>query len=222
MCGWTGAGPRASSAVTGELEVLLRSATGTEHTRMVLLSGDAGVGKTRLLTEALDRLTADGWRTLVGHCLDFGETSMPYLPFAEMLAQVGEVAPELVEQDLHPALARLRHRAPADEPSEGLDRAEVFEAMYALRRGPRRPRARRPGHRGRPLGRRQHPRPDQLPALPPPPGPLPDRGDLPLRRDAPPPPAAPARGRVGPTPRRRAGAARPAALPAPCAGWSSR
>ncbi len=56
---------------------------------------------------------------------------MPYLPFAEMLGQVGEVAPEL-DQELHPALARLRHRAPADEASEGLDRAEVFEAMYAL------------------------------------------------------------------------------------------
>ena len=115
-----------------ELEVLLRSAAGSDQTRMVLLSGDAGVGKTRLLTEAIERLTADGWRALVGHCLDFGETSMPYLPFAEMLAQVGEAAPELVESELHPALARLRHRAPADEPSEGLDRAEVFEAMYAL------------------------------------------------------------------------------------------
>ncbi len=115
-----------------ELEVLLRSATGSDQTRMVLLSGDAGVGKTRLLTEAIDRLVAEGWRALVGHCLDFGETSMPYLPFAEMIAQVGEVAPELVESELHPALARLRHRAPADEPSEGLDRAEVFEAMHAL------------------------------------------------------------------------------------------
>jgi DNA-binding CsgD family transcriptional regulator/tetratricopeptide (TPR) repeat protein len=115
-----------------ELEVLLRSATGSDQTRMVLLSGDAGVGKTRLLTEALDRLGAEGWRALVGHCLDFGETSMPYLPFAEMIAQVGEVAPELVENELHPALARLRHRAPAGDPSEGLDRAEVFEAMYAL------------------------------------------------------------------------------------------
>ena len=58
-------------------------------TRMVLLSGDAGVGKTRLLTEALDRLAAQGWHCLIGHCLDFGETSMPYLPFAEMLGQVG-------------------------------------------------------------------------------------------------------------------------------------
>jgi predicted ATPase len=115
-----------------ELKVLLRSATGSDQTRMILLSGDAGVGKTRLLTEAVDQLTQDGWRVLVGHCLDFGETSMPYLPVAEMLAQVGEVAPELVESELHPALARLRHRAPTEEPSEGLDRAEVFEAVYAL------------------------------------------------------------------------------------------
>src|SRR3954454_10378487 len=116
----------------GQLEALLRAATGPDQSRMVLLSGDAGVGKTRLLTEAIDRLTADGWRALVGHCLDFGESSMPYLPFAEMLAHVGEVALELVEHALHPALARVRHRLPADDPSEGLDRAEVFEAMFAL------------------------------------------------------------------------------------------
>src|SRR3954453_13441308 len=83
----------------GELEVLLRSATGTEHTRLLLLSGDAGVGKTRLLTEALTHLTAAGTRAVVSHCIDFGETSMPFPPFAEMPAQVGEVAPELVEQD---------------------------------------------------------------------------------------------------------------------------
>ena len=57
---------------------------------MVLLSGDAGVGKTRLLTEALGRLAEQGWHPLIGHCLDFGDTSMPYLPFAEMLGQVGD------------------------------------------------------------------------------------------------------------------------------------
>ena len=73
-----------------ELEDLLRTASGADGTRMVLLSGDAGVGKTRLLTEALDRLAEQGWHRLIGHCLDFGETSMPYLPFAEMLGQVGQ------------------------------------------------------------------------------------------------------------------------------------
>ncbi len=126
---------RTESLVGRDLELAdllgAASAAGSE-TRMVLLSGDAGVGKTRLLSEALDRLAAQGWRTLVGHCLDFGETSMPYLPFAEMLGQVEQTAPELVGRGLPPALARLRHRGSAEEPAEGLDRAEVFEAMYAL------------------------------------------------------------------------------------------
>jgi predicted ATPase len=36
----------------------------------VLLAGDAGVGKTRLLTELRDRAVDAGWRVLAGHCLD--------------------------------------------------------------------------------------------------------------------------------------------------------
>jgi DNA-binding CsgD family transcriptional regulator/tetratricopeptide (TPR) repeat protein len=117
-----------------ELDALLRSATGPERTRMVLLSGDAGVGKTRLLNEAVDRLVEQGWHALVGHCLDFGGTSMPYLPFAEMLGQVAATVPELAESPAvaNQVLARLRHQPPAQEPSEGLGRAEVFEAVYAL------------------------------------------------------------------------------------------
>jgi len=117
-----------------ELEELLSAATSPEGTRMVLLSGDAGVGKTRLLTEALERLGDQGWRALVGHCLDFGETSMPYLPFAEMLAQLPDAVPGQPDEQLaaHPALSRLRRQVPAEEPAEGLDRADVFEAVYAL------------------------------------------------------------------------------------------
>ena len=51
----------------------------------VLLSGDAGVGKTRLLIELRDRAKAEGWRVYAGHCLDFGESALPYLPFSELL-----------------------------------------------------------------------------------------------------------------------------------------
>lgn len=58
-------------------------------TRLVLVPGEAGVGKTRLLTEAVARWEQDGWRCLVGHCLDLGEGSMPYLPFAEIARSAG-------------------------------------------------------------------------------------------------------------------------------------
>ena len=117
-----------------ELEALLRSSSSASATRMVLLSGDAGVGKTRLLDEALGRLREQGWTRLVGHCLDFGDTSMPYLPFAEMLAQVGEIDPDLASRlsTTHPALARLGRRPSGEDPGEGLDRSEVFEAVHAL------------------------------------------------------------------------------------------
>ena len=123
-----------------ELAALLRAATaadGSDPTRMVLLSGDAGVGKTRLVTEVLDQLGEQGWHRLVGHCLDFGETSMPYLPVTQMLGAIAQSSPELGQRlvGAHPALARLQHPSSAGtapEPSEGLDRAEVFEAVRAL------------------------------------------------------------------------------------------
>ena len=112
-----------------ELDALLRDAGA--DTRMLLLSGDAGVGKTRLVTEALGALADRGWQPLVGHCLDFGESSMPYLPFAEMLGQVSADLGEPLTS-LSSALGRLGHPAATDEPSEGLDRVEVFEAVLAL------------------------------------------------------------------------------------------
>ena len=43
----------------------------------VVLSGDAGVGKTRLLVELRDLAVEEGWRVVAGHCLDFGEARSP-------------------------------------------------------------------------------------------------------------------------------------------------
>ncbi|HYJ77100.1 MAG TPA: ATP-binding protein, partial [Actinomycetes bacterium] len=59
----------------------------------VLLSGDAGVGKTRLLAELRDRADSAGWRVLVGHCLDFGESALPYLPFSEAFGRLATESP---------------------------------------------------------------------------------------------------------------------------------
>lgn len=101
----------------------------------VVLSGDAGVGKTRLVRELVQGLSEDGWSVLVGHCLDFGDTAMPYLPFTEILRRLIQVEPELAAAlpDAHPALAALlRSDRGAAGPVDGLQRAEIFASAHAL------------------------------------------------------------------------------------------
>src|SRR5579863_9483856 len=68
-----------------ELSRLL-AALGSQ-TRMVLVVGDAGVGKTRLAAEAMARAAAAGMVTVRGECLPLGET-LPLLPVAAALDQL--------------------------------------------------------------------------------------------------------------------------------------
>ncbi|MDV8055553.1 helix-turn-helix transcriptional regulator [Rhodococcus sp. IEGM 1343] len=49
-----------------------------------VVSGDAGVGKTRLLAELRRNAEARATRVLVGRCLDLGEVGIPYLAFTEL------------------------------------------------------------------------------------------------------------------------------------------
>ncbi len=118
------------------------SADGTMRSHVVL-SGDAGVGKTRLLMELRDLAQAEGWRVVAGHCLDFGDSALPYLPFSEVLGRLEAELPELVATVAyeHPALSRLRPgrrvmTADVDgsepEASDSVDRADLFTAVHAL------------------------------------------------------------------------------------------
>jgi DNA-binding CsgD family transcriptional regulator len=119
------------SWVADDRDVPRRAVTG------VLLGGDAGVGKTRLLGEARDRLTTDGWRVVVGHCLDLGDTGLPYLPFSEVLQQLAADLPETtagVAGD-YPALARLqpgRRMMGTAGDASSVERSDLFEAVHAL------------------------------------------------------------------------------------------
>ena len=54
------------------------------HGRLVLISGEAGVGKTRLVEEFANRLRWQGVRVLWGRCYEF-ERALPYQPLAEAL-----------------------------------------------------------------------------------------------------------------------------------------
>ena len=65
--------------------VVAESSTGS--TRVLLFSGDAGIGKTRLLAETADIVRSEGGRNAIGQCLD--ETGMPpFLPWIDIGAQL--------------------------------------------------------------------------------------------------------------------------------------
>ena len=51
----------------------------------VLIGGEAGVGKTRLLSEFADGARAAGARVLTGGCLELGADGLPYGPFTAIL-----------------------------------------------------------------------------------------------------------------------------------------
>ncbi|MGH3483890.1 MAG: ATP-binding protein, partial [Nocardioidaceae bacterium] len=103
----------------------------------VVVAGDAGVGKTRLLSELRDQARAAGWRTVLGHCLDFGDSALPYLPFSEAFGRLAADSPALADSLVteSPAVARLmpgrRVLSDADRPAdERVERADLFEAIH--------------------------------------------------------------------------------------------
>ncbi|MEJ7707244.1 MAG: AAA family ATPase [Nocardioidaceae bacterium] len=127
----------------GELTKLLRlvglTADDSEpHPHCVVVAGDAGVGKSRLLVELRAQAEDSGWLVLLGHCLDFGDSALPYLPFSEIFGRLPAETATLAETvaRTHPAVRRLMpgRRITTDaEPrsAEPTDRADLFEAVHA-------------------------------------------------------------------------------------------
>ncbi len=115
----------------------------TQHA--VLLAGDAGVGKTRLLTTLRDACFEQGWQVVAGHCLDFGDSELSYLPFSEVIGRLVADHADLVEtvSAEHPALARLRpgrrllgepdaEDAREHDATDSLDRGALYAGVHAL------------------------------------------------------------------------------------------
>ena len=89
--------------------MLRRAVAGGSATAVV--SGDAGVGKTRLVTELINRCEPQGVVAVVGACLDIGDGVLPYAPIAEALRRVATLLTgadlERVLGDARGYLARL-------------------------------------------------------------------------------------------------------------------
>jgi DNA-binding CsgD family transcriptional regulator/tetratricopeptide (TPR) repeat protein len=120
-----------------ELQTLrdaLDRATGGQGVGL-LLSGDAGVGKSRMLTELLTVARAADCTVLTGRCLDTAEAALPYLPFAEVAGQLAEHDPAVVDD--YTALRRLlpghghgRDAAGSDD-DRALGQLQLFDALHA-------------------------------------------------------------------------------------------
>jgi DNA-binding NarL/FixJ family response regulator len=97
----------ATTAFVGRLGELDRLEEGMRRAAagrggMVLVAGDAGIGKTRLVTELGARARAAGAQPLVGRCIDLVGAEVPYLPVAEALR------PLLAREDVRGLLRSTR------------------------------------------------------------------------------------------------------------------
>lgn len=92
--------------VAAALEALQDAGQGIP--RIMLLGADAGVGKTRFLSHLAELAQRAGAAALTVHCVDLGEVGVPYLPFAEALAELVRQGEDLdAVLGSRPALARL-------------------------------------------------------------------------------------------------------------------
>jgi DNA-binding CsgD family transcriptional regulator len=103
-----------------------------------LIGGDAGVGKTRLVSELAARAADRGFLVLSGRCAELGD-SIPYLPLADALREgsTGPAAGPLAEALAgRPVLSRLlpdREAVPtAASEISGLAQQQLFGAVLGL------------------------------------------------------------------------------------------
>jgi DNA-binding CsgD family transcriptional regulator/tetratricopeptide (TPR) repeat protein len=112
------------------------------RSELVLVAGDAGVGKTRLTEELRHRAERTGASTLVGGCLDLEDGRLPLGPFIEALrpgiavlnqgarSDLGAHA----EKELGRIFPELRSPAPASGAKSAVAQGQLFQLVLNLLR----------------------------------------------------------------------------------------
>ena len=110
--------PWTADAFVGRAGCLARldaalAAAGGGRGRVVVVTGESGIGKTRLVDELVSRAARNGTRILAAWCFE-GEGSPPYWPWTQILrAALGDGSPEDVLIDMGAGAADLVNLVPA-------------------------------------------------------------------------------------------------------------
>jgi len=141
----TDVGPQLSSPALVGRSVQLAALEGAlaEATRgrpsAIMVGGEAGVGKSRLVREFAERSRGTGARVLIGGCLELGAESLPFAPFTAVLrelvrdlgaAGVAALLPGGSGRELARLLPEFGTPAGPDEAGEA--RARLFEQMLVM------------------------------------------------------------------------------------------
>jgi DNA-binding NarL/FixJ family response regulator len=102
---------------------------------VALVSGDAGVGKSRLVAEVSRLAAGRGFTVLSGQCAELGD-SVPYLPLADALRGAAQDSAVRDALSSRPALSRLLPEGGdgqrPDEDRSGLAKQQMFGAVLGL------------------------------------------------------------------------------------------
>jgi len=116
----------------------LQRALGGEQITM-LVGGEAGVGKSRLVGELIERARSAGARVLLGGCVELGGGGIPFGPLVEMMRTLaGELSDERLEAILGSARAEIGRlvpelgAGPAGPPLPERDPATLLELMVGM------------------------------------------------------------------------------------------
>ncbi len=102
--------------------------------RFVLVSGDAGIGKTRLVSEVCGRARQAGMLTAVGGCVQTGDAAVAYAPLAEVLRDLlRQLRSATLTELMGPGAAEIRPLL-GGEVADGASRggSALFEHLLGL------------------------------------------------------------------------------------------
>ena len=139
-------GSRASSPVMvgreRDLATLVRLLDETSAGRAgaVLIAGEAGIGKTRLVSELVAVARLRGSRVVAGSCLELGDGVLPYAPLVEALRALARgadpaVLPELIgtaRAELGRLVPDVVAPAPGDANGDGVGAGSSQGRLFEL------------------------------------------------------------------------------------------